>query len=250
MRPVPRLRSRLSQAGHVVHVCARQGGISALCQWRPFSSTAFDLLHSLRRHVPACDLIIDAGANVGQFARAAVEVYPGCRVISFEPLPGVAAELRANLSSAPRWSCREIALGSVAGRANMHHHVYSPSSSLLRSSTEFSVQHSFEPDEQIVEVEVLPLDAALAGESLEGVCLLKLDLQGYEFEALKGASRTLTHFSHVLVEVSFVQVYEQEATFDQVHDALRAAGFTLVAPLDVLRGASKSVVQLDLLYSK
>jgi hypothetical protein len=58
--------------------------------------------------------------------------------------------------------------------------------------------------------------------------LLKLDVQGFELEALRGAERVLASVDTVLTECSFVPFYSGQALFDEVRDFLHERGFRLV----------------------
>ena len=223
------------------------GGTRAMRRWKPFSVTAFGMLRALR----ALDLeprtIIDAGANVGQFARAATETFPRARVIAFEPLPGVANTLRANLRDRLQVEVRAQGLGSTDGATTIHRNRYSPASSMLKLRTDAA--QSFDLQEaEVVEVDVVRLDNALAGEDLELPMLLKLDLQGYELEALRGAQETLARTQHVLVELGLRPMYEEEPSFDEVYAALRDAGFRFVGPVALLRDDRGRVSQMDAVF--
>jgi len=80
--------------------------------------------------------------------------------------------------------------------------------------------------------------------------LLKLDLQGYELEALKGATKTLQQCSHVLLETVFDKEYEGEPLFEELWSYLREQGFRFERPLNFSKGGSGSIVQMDALFSK
>jgi FkbM family methyltransferase len=232
--------ARLQQALHLLRVLPRPGALAALRRWRPFSTTAFEMLAALRREAPGLRTIVDGGANVGQFARAALETYPDARLYCFEPLPDVAGTLRHNLSDTPRATVFAAALGPEAGEATFHRTAYSLRSSLLRPTDVAA---------EALRVPVVRLDDALAGLSLDAPLLVKLDLQGYELEALRGAPETLARAQFVLLETAFRADYEGEPLFDEVSAFMRAAGFHLRAPLDVLR-ADGRIVQMDALFAR
>jgi hypothetical protein len=58
--------------------------------------------------------------------------------------------------------------------------------------------------------------------------ILKLDLQGYELEALRGATTLLPRVKTITVEVEFVPLYNGQPLFGDVDVCLRQAGFRLL----------------------
>jgi FkbM family methyltransferase len=174
------------------------------------------------------DLLLDGGANVGQYAlRTRHAGYRG-RIVSFEPMATAYAELATRAASDPAWECRRHALGSASGDAELHVSRNSYSSSLLEigeRSVEAAPESEYVASEQ---VSVLPLDA-IWDEVAAGARrpFLKLDLQGYELEALRGAERVLPRLTGVEVELSLGPLYEGAPTYREVIDYLEQAGFRL-----------------------
>ena len=78
---------------------------------------------------------------------------------------------------------------------------------------------------QKLKVSVVRLDDTLARDMRIG--LLKIDVQGYEMEVLRGAPRTLQQVKALLVEVNYAPHYEGAVSFDDVHTFLHSADFQL-----------------------
>jgi len=186
--------------------------------------------------------VIDGGANIGQFARAAAETYPDAQIFSFEPLSEVAERLRANLADCPRVEVAESALGSRDGSLRFFRSAYDLASSALPSASDAETEE--------VEVRVGRLDTLLEPGALHSPVLLKLDLQGYELEALRGAAGLLDHVDHILLEVAFDSAYVGEATFDDLYAFVREAGFRFRCPVDVLTDERGVIVQMDALFER
>lgn len=143
-----------------------------------FEDMAF-LLHALR----AEDLFVDVGANIGSYTVLAAKVV-GARVIAFEPIGSTFASLRDN-----------IALNDVGGRVEALAACVGSSAGTVRMSANLdTVNHVLTPGasapEAGVEVPVVSLDEQLAGRA---PFLMKIDVEGYELEVLKGAARTLAN---------------------------------------------------------
>jgi FkbM family methyltransferase len=173
-------------------------------------------------------VLLDVGANIGQYAlRTRNAGYRG-RIVSFEPMRAAFAELSARAAADPAWECRRHALGSSAAESEIHISRNSYSSSLL----EIEDRHlRTAPESAYVGTEsisVLPLDSIwdeVVGSSDR--TFLKLDVQGFELEALRGAERSLPALVGVQCELSLVPLYAGGPTQREVMEHLDAAGFRL-----------------------
>jgi hypothetical protein len=76
---------------------------------------------------------------------------------------------------------------------------------------------------------IVPLDDLIAREALPPPDLLKLDVQGFELEVLRGAEKALQSAKWVLSEVSFESYYDQQALFAEIAGYLAAHGFEVCA---------------------
>jgi FkbM family methyltransferase len=166
------------------------------------------------------DVVIDGGANIGLFTvLAAGGVGSQGRVIACEPSPTTMALLRANVERNDfNWvELREVALADAPGRLSMH--VFDPGSG-------FS---SFAPADaggaREVEVEVTTLDE-LAGEMLDRLALVKLDVEGAELRALRGAARIFERARpDFIVELEPEHLERQGSSIAEVQDLFEDAGY-------------------------
>lgn len=191
--------------------------------------------------------VLDVGANVGQYARSLrSDGYVG-DIVSFEPNPSAAAALVQTAAGDARWHIEPVALGSTAGSLRLHVTVDSLSTSLLAPNAEYGYGFMDEVQEE-VEVEVKLLDDI--NTSVSGsATLLKLDVQGFELEVLRGAERTLQSVAAVECELSLVPLYHGQALIEDVVAHLRHAG---LHPVCLVRGftdpKTHEVVQVDGLF--
>jgi FkbM family methyltransferase len=178
--------------------------------------------------------IIDVGANVGQFALLAREVFPLAKIYSFEPLPECFAALESCLP-APNFQAFNLALGDQQAELDFHRARHSPSSSFLwmnDAHKEAFPQSQSGQEPEAVKVKVRTLDDVLTGLALEENMLLKLDVQGYEDKVIAGGLESLKRVSVVIAETSFLPLYDGQTLFKDVHDALWEAGFVFQGNLN------------------
>jgi FkbM family methyltransferase len=181
-------------------------------------------------HERGVTLLVDGGANTGQFATAMRASGWGGRIVSFEPLPDAFAALSELAANDPSWEVENVALGAAAGSASINIAGNSMSSSLLPM---LDAHLEAAPDSAYTgsaTVDVVCLDDALRGriQLSDRVCV-KLDCQGYEREILAGAGATMRQTVMMVVELSFVPLYEGGVLFDEAVSLLRQLGFSLVA---------------------
>ena len=124
------------------------------------------------------DLFVDAGANVGSYTLLAAST--GARCMSFEPLPATYQKLVANIGL-NGWQSRVEAmnagLGAVGGEIRF-------------TVDEDTANHVAYPNDQgrTTLVPVVTLDETLAGQH---PTLIKIDVEGYEIEVIRGARKIL-----------------------------------------------------------
>jgi len=224
---------RLKQLIHLgALACRHPGALKALVTWKPFSTTVYENACRLARLGVPFRTIIDGGANIGQFARAGAEFFPKAEIISFEPLLDAVAQFRKNLADCSRVRIIPAALGAADGTLTFYPNAWSQSSSALPVTETMQKEHPFTQQLAPIEVPVVRLDASLSKETLAPPVLLKLDLQGYEIEALKGATGILPRLDYILLEVATRPMYEGQPLFDDVRRHLADAGFEFLQFLE------------------
>lgn len=223
--------------------------LRALLTWPCFSVTSFEMLQRLARQGIRAATVIDVGANTGQFAVAAAKIL-GCeRVISFEPQPSCIGCLSKISKALPQIEVRPFALGERVGEVTIKINSHSHSSSILPLSARHLKAFPDAVESGEVSVSMLTLDKAFENEALKEPILLKLDVQGYETFVLKGAIETLNRIKYVVMETSFVPLYDGEATFLQLLDSMNQRGFRFVRPIGFLEDPkSNEILQADVLF--
>lgn len=202
------------------------------------------------RHVLARTLatVVDIGANRGQFALAARRWAPSARVFAFEPLPGPASVFKVVFSGDPNVVFHDSAIGPLAGQSTMHISARDDSSSLLPIS---SLQAKMFPGTGEVEttiVRVAPLESFLRAEDIESPAMLKLDVQGFELEALRGCESLLQGFEWVYCECSYIELYSGQSLASDVIAWLSGKGFCLRGVFNSAYDRDGQAVQADFLF--
>jgi FkbM family methyltransferase len=194
--------------------------------------------------------VVDVGANRGQFALIAHRVFPLAKIHSFEPLEEPAAIFRHVFSSDPSVVLHEFAIGPDEKKMPIHVSRADDSSSLLPIS---SLQNTLFPgtdEKEVRTVQVKPLDAVLSAKDIEKPALLKLDVQGFEREALEGCKSLLALFSYIYVECSFVELYSGQSLAHEIISLLDEFGFIVSGIYNLSYDRHGIAVQGDFLFKK
>lgn len=194
--------------------------------------------------------VVDVGANRGQFALVARNCFPGAIIISFEPLPRPAAIYRAVFAVDDRARLVEAAIGPEPGEAVIHLSARDDSSSLLPITVLQNALFPGTAETGTAIIQVTRLSDAMLAEDLAAPALLKLDVQGFEFQALAGCESLLDRFIWVYVECSFVELYAGQALADAVIAWLRERGFSLRGVYNIAYDSGGRAVQADFLFGR
>lgn len=194
--------------------------------------------------------VVDIGANRGQFALAARWCFPSTRIVSFEPLLKPVEVYRSVFANDPNATLHEAAIGPRASETTIHISQRDDSSSLLPIA---AAQTSLFPGTSEASTAVImvgPLSVYIGSEAIEEPALLKLDVQGFELQALAGCEDQLEHFAWVYVECSFIELYEGQAFADEVIAWLRERGFRLRGVYNMAYDGEGCAVQADFLFER
>jgi len=188
------------------------------------------LLAQLRIFANAPSLsVVDAGAHHGQTAEQYLTHFPGSRVIALEPDPenfGIAQQTLAPFGD--RVALLPLALAEADGSVSLRRTSHSGAHSLLEVG---DMRYYDAPVETLapVEVRAVSLDSLCAGHGLDRLDILKMDIQGAELLALRGAADLLARqaIGLIALEVLFQPLYRDQPTFWDIADHLRARGYAL-----------------------
>jgi len=193
-------------------------------------------------------VVLDVGANAGQYAsRLREDGYSGT-IVSFEPLREPYARLCAASADDPAWHTLNIALGEAPARTQMNVSANSYSSSLL-PMTPTTVDAA--PDAVYIGVEDVKVTRLDLLTLPAGRKMIKADVQGVEPSVLRGAHSLLAAVDVVEVEMSLVPIYEGQELAPAVCAMMRARGFVPVAfGTSFAHPETGEILQIDGLFAR
>jgi FkbM family methyltransferase len=170
------------------------------------------------------DLVIDVGANEGQFGLSLRRRGYYGRIASFEPIPQVYARLRQLTFRDANWSSQELALGDYDGSATLRVAKSSQLSSLLPSTKWNEDRESNVAQVRCETVAIRRLDSILP-ELKTDRPFLKVDVQGAEEKVLRGAKESLSRMVGVQLEIALYEFYEGQLLLQESLRFMNDLGF-------------------------
>lgn len=204
----------------------------------------FTLLRQLK-----IDGVIDVGANRGQFTLACRITMPKIPILAFEPIPDEASTFEAIHGRVENIQLVRSALGECRSQATLHISRSADSSSLFPIGQRQTELFPETAEVGTLTVEVETLDDWIPNMAGRHHQLLKLDVQGYELNVLKGGTKTLQSCKYVYAECSEVTLYDGQALRLEITDFLSHHGFRESGAYN-RQYHKNELVQADYLYER
>jgi FkbM family methyltransferase len=194
------------------------------------------------------DVVLDVGANVGQFGTSLrAQGYRG-KIVSFEPISTVYRTLAAATATDLEWDTHNFALGLNTEYATINVSVSSEFSSILPSTCAAMKYTDAAAVTRTELIEVRKLDDVFP--KLSGNTLLKIDTQGYERQVLEGGRSLLPKLKGVLMELPIVHLYQGTWQFHEAIAFMADAGFVpaQIHPVNFHSTDRVSLIEVDCLF--
>jgi FkbM family methyltransferase len=209
---------------------------------------SLELLELIKNDNFNVTVIFDVGANIGTWTLLAKSFFGNAEVHAFEPLTDHIQKFKTNTNKLNQIAIHEFCLGNENTETVINVSSFSDSSSILNATPleyeQFGIRKTNEETvlvkraEELIEQNILPIPD-----------IIKLDVQGFELEVLKGTGKYLSQVSYLIVEVSFKKYYYEQPLFLDIANYLSTYNFNIYAfghstPL------GQELGQIDVLFKK
>ena len=189
--------------------------------------------------------LIDVGSNKGQFSLMTRKFFPNIMIHSFEPQIEI-LNLQKKVLGTNNINYYNFALGREKKELELYITKRKDSSSVLRPILSNNKNYIINEKKKI---SVKKLDELLDFKSIEKPSIIKLDVQGYELEVLKGSENTLDYIDYVIAEISSTEIYENQTQADELIKFLESKSFEIKDRCNLSRVEDK-LFQEDVLFCK
>ena len=163
--------------------------------------------------------IVDVGASDGRWTQPALPLFPDARFLLIEPLDQHTAALKALAQRESRITCFQGLVGRESGTVRFMQHGYQSSVLGTRDGTTFG---------EAKELPIFTLDEIIRTKRFPAPELIKLDIEGNELEALRGAVESLRSAVMVQVEVSLIPFKKDLPLMDDLVGFMAGQGFRVL----------------------
>jgi FkbM family methyltransferase len=196
------------------------------------------------------NLVLDVGANVGQYAQSLRKYGYQNKIISFEPMANEWLQLKEASKKDRNWSIYDqCAVGDKNEIVEINLSGNSVSSSILPMLE----QHSLSAPESMYvgkeKVQTIRIDDIVESYDSYSNIFLKIDTQGYEEKVLNGGLKTLELAKGVQIECSLFPLYKGQMLYEECFYKIKSFGYKLwsIEPGFVDKGSGK-MLQFDAIF--
>jgi FkbM family methyltransferase len=211
---------------------------------------SLELLEIIQRDSSIGDkpIIFDIGSNVGSWTLLAKSIFPTAGVHAFEPLQTHIVAFNKNCTAVADIYLHPYCAGNTNTTDYINVSSFTDSSSLL-APTPLEFEHFNIKTESKEKVEVKRLADLINNNTLPVPDIIKLDIQGFELEALKGFDEILKSVQYIICEVSFKSYYQDQPLFIDIMNYLALFNFQVFA-LSYHTPLGAELYQTDVLFKR
>lgn len=202
-------------------------------------------ISNLKRNGLLVHEVIDIGAYKGEFTRDVLKIFPEASYLMIEANPERESDLQSFIASANNKNLQyEMALLASEADKQQSFSIMDVASSALEEHHATSAKRVVLPTKT--------LDRVAADKKFGNASFLKLDVQGYELEILKGGSTVLQNSQAVLLEVSLLDIHQNVPLLRDVLNFMYEHGFVAydICSVSARRPLDMALWQIDVMFVK
>ncbi len=199
-------------------------------------------LQQLRLNGFAPKVVLDIGAYQGEWTVLCKSIWPSCSVLMLEAAPARMAKLRELAASLAGVGARQALLGPTP-RPSVPFYEQESASSVLPESAKTG--------QPSTDLSMQTLDEAVSDTEFAAPDFVKVDVQGYELEVLKGGRKALQSAEAALLEVNLLEIYEGAPLLHEALCFMASEGFRAYDVCTLYRRPlDRALWQMDMIFAR
>ena len=190
-------------------------------------------------------IIIDIGSNKGQFILLTEKLLNCKKIYSFEPIKELIEKQKKFFSYRDNINFYNFALGQKTEKKKFFLTKRKDSSSFLKINE--NINNADYLIENEINVNIHCLDNIINNQDLSDTTLVKIDVQGYELEVLKGSLGILKKIKFILIEISEKEIYKNQALSSDIINFLKQKNFSILRENKSTKIKKTNLIQKDIL---
>ena len=203
----------------------------------------------LLKKIKKINTLIDIGSNKGQFILLCLKVFPKIRIYSFEPIKEILKKQKNFFKFRKNIFYFNFGVGDKNKHINFFITNRIDSSSFLKINNFKNYNKNYDIIEKR-KLKITKINTIFKKKKLIKPILMKIDVQGYELEVLKGASKILTKIDYILLEVSKNQMYKTQPLENEIIKFLKVKRFIILDKGKWTRIVNTNFYQRDILLKR
>ena len=187
--------------------------------------------------------IIDIGSNKGQFSILAKYFFPNSKIYSFEPQKKY-LNMQKDILKKKNIKYYNFGIGAKNGNKIFYITKREDSSSFLKPIDNQIGDYNSKYKKK---VKIDKLENIIKLNDIINPSLIKLDIQGLELEALKGARKLLRKINFIIVEISYQKIYHNQVLNKEIITFLKKKNFIPIKEMNITKRNNK-LFQKDILF--
>lgn len=193
------------------------------------------------------ETVIDVGSNKGQFILLVEKNFPNEKFFySFEPITEILEKQKKFFLGNNKILFFNFALGEKFEKKKFNITKRKDSSSFFQINEMIKSKDHIKEEER--EIEIKPLDKVIGAENLRKPILMKIDVQGYEFEVLKGSKDIIRKIKYLIIELSENEIYKGQSLAPEIIDYLKKINFNILKETRAYKISGSEFKQKDILF--
>jgi len=192
--------------------------------------------------------VLDIGSNKGQFILLIKKLYKNKIFYSFEPIREILEQQKKFFKDKRNLFFYNIGIGKKYEKKKFYITNRKDSSSFLKVERKIKGNEDYRVEEERI-ITINSLDKIISEKKLLGPILMKIDVQGFELEVLKGSSSTLKKTKYIIIEVSNDEIYFKQPLSNEIIKYLNSNNFEIIKKSSITTNIPKSnFSQIDILF--